>query len=249
VKIHVISDIHLEFGKFKHTPPECDAVILSGDIHPGVLGVMWALDTFGTTPVIYVPGNHEFYAKRRLEHHVGKMKTKAEGSNVHVLQNDAVVIDGVRFLGTTLWTDFNLYGNAPLATLQAQNKMNDYKQVLKDVGKPFSAHLSTVEHMVGLYFLREQLEMEFDGPNVVVTHHAPSEQSVPAQYANHPLNPAYASRLENFVSAYAPVLWTHGHIHSSSDYQIGDTRVICNPRGYVGHELNPTFDPNLVIEI
>lgn len=250
MRIHILDDIHLEFGKFKHRPPECDVVVLSGDIGVGNMAFPWIEQVFPNTPSIYVAGNHEHYG-RIIGDQYEAMKQRATESSapIHFLQNEAVVIDGVRFLGATLWTDFDLYGNAPVATVMAQQKMNDYTQVNKTRATQFSAHDSALEHMVSKQFLRDELEKGFDGKTVVVTHHAPSEESVPEKYLNNPLNAAYASRLENFVLAYEPVLWTHGHIHSSSDYMIGDTRVICNPRGYVGHELNPDFDPNLVIEI
>ncbi len=247
--IHALSDLHCEFGKFKHSPPECDVVILSGDTHPGVAGIMWAQDTFPDHPVIYIPGNHEWYGKRVFLRHIEKMREKAKGSNVHFLYNDTVEIDGVRFLGTTLWTDFNLYGNAPMHTVMAQMQMNDFKQILRRIGTPFTASDSALEHEVAKQFLSEEFAKPFDGKTVVVGHHAPSELSVGENFRGDNLTPAYASRLENFILDHNPVLWTHGHIHSSSDYMIGDTRVLCNPRGYVGEHLNPDFDPNLVIEI
>src|SRR5665213_3174302 len=129
MKIHLLDDVHLEFGRFKHTPPKCDVVILSGDIGVGLMGIEWAQETFDV-PVIYVAGNHEFYGKkRRFLSHQEKLRKKAAGSNVHVLQNEAVVIDGVRFLGTTLWTDFNLYGNQPLGIMTAQQTMSDFREI------------------------------------------------------------------------------------------------------------------------
>jgi 3',5'-cyclic AMP phosphodiesterase CpdA len=248
MKIHIISDIHLEFGKFRHSPPESDVVVLSGDIAVGLAGIEWAQKTFDC-PVVYVAGNHEFYSNRVLHEHYDKMRQKAAGTNVRFLQNEAAEIDGVRFLGCTLWTDFDLYGNSPVALVVAQQKVNDFQQVKLGYRKPFTSSDALVEHMVSRQFMRDEFEKGFPGKTVVCTHHAPSELSVHERYQNDKLTPAYASRLENFILTHDPVLWTHGHLHNSVDYEIGDTRVVCNPRGYVGHELNSDFDPELVIEI
>lgn len=258
MRLHVISDLHMEFGGMPrgHTPPECDAVVLAGDIATGVVGVMWAARyTSPEIPRIYVPGNHEFYGRRRYHRHLEKMKEKAaqmkaEGyGDVHVLNNDMVVIDGVRFLGATLWTDFNLFGTAHLSAMAAQREMNDYQQIEKVQQVRLTADDTRSFHLESRYFLNEQLRQPFDGKTVVVTHHAPSEQSSHPRYRGSPLNPSYASRLEGLICSYSPALWVHGHMHDNSDYMICDTRVVCNPRGYVGHELNPGFDPQLVLEV
>jgi Icc-related predicted phosphoesterase len=82
----------------------------------------------------------------------------------------------------------------------------------------------------------------------VVTHHAPSPQSVPSQFRNDPLNPAYASNLEPFIAECGAVLWIHGHIHHRADFTVGGTRVIANPRGYP-IEPHTGFDPSFVVEV
>ena len=254
MRIHLLSDLHFEHGEMPdYTPPACDLVILSGDVCPGVRGVIWAQETF-TTPVVYVPGNHEFYGKRKLFSHVRDMKEKAEGSNVHVLYNDRVDIDGVRFLGATMWTDFDLFNN-PVSQMIAQEKVNDYSfemrtaTILRDRGKPFTAMHARTEHFVTRNFLRDELEKPFDGKTVVVTHHAPSLQSVEERWLDDACTPAYASSMENYMFMGVD-LWTHGHTHNNSDYQIGDTRVLCNPRGYHNaSKLNEHFNPGLVIDL
>lgn len=257
-RIHVLSDLHLERAKFKdYTPPECDVVLLSGDIHAGVAGVMWALETF-RVPVVYPPGNHEFWGRVLLKH-VAEMKAKAEGSHVHVLYNDTVVIDGVRFIGSTLWTDFNLFNNPMSVTLadlgiKDFGKEDEYSPVrkpniLKSPRVRFTATDSHMEHMVARQFLTEQLATPYEGKTVVATHHAPSILSIAPMWRNDPLSPAFASRLEDLMLDYAPALWTHGHVHESFDYMMGETRVVCNPRGYLDHFPNREFDPALVITI
>lgn len=254
MKIHLLNDLHLEFsgGKFAgYVPPvDADVVVLAGDINPGVLGLMWAAETF-VVPVISLAGNHEFYGKRRLHKHYDKMHDKAAKLGIHFLQNESIVIDGVRFLVATLWTDFSLMGNQPLAMIEAQGTMNDYKLILQNNRNSATLMPSTVlhEHNVSMEFLTEELNKDFDGPTVVATHHAPSEQSCLPDFRGNPLNHCYATNLERFVEAFDIALWVHGHIHCSQDYMIGDTRVVCNPRGYEGHAENVNFDPNLLLEV
>lgn len=258
MKIHVLNDLHLEFsgGKFPgYTPPvDADVVVIAGDTHPGVLGLLWAAETFGSAqgmPVICIAGNHEFYHGRNLFRHYDKMRAKAVSLGIHFLQNDAVVIDGVRFLGGTLWTDFNLYGNSPLAMIDAQMAMNDFVTIRQGNTRREPLLPATVlnEHQKTLAFLIDKLNTDFDGKTVVVTHHAPSEQSSIPEFANDRLNPCYATNLEGLIHAYDIEVWLHGHTHCSKDYMIGDTRVVCNPRGYDNEAINPNFDPTLLLEV
>ena len=248
--IHPVSDIHLEFskGKFKYPVPQCDVVICAGDISPGVAGIMWAAETFDV-PIIYVAGNHEFYGKRFLAKHYEKMNNKAQELGVHFLQNSTCVIDGVRFVGCTLWTDFNLMGNQPLAMIQAQQTMNDYKQIHRDIKQPITAQDIWVEYTVSFNFLQDELAKPHDGPTVVVTHHAPSERSCEPKFSGHPHNSSYASNLDKFIEITQPALWVHGHVHDAQDYVIGQTQVIANPRGYASHDEQTGFDSNLIIQV
>lgn len=109
MKALILSDLHLEFAPFEPAPDlEFDVVILAGDIHsPAKRAVQWAADTFRGKSVVYLPGNHEYY-DGRLDTTLAEARRAADGSNVHVLDGDELVIDGVRFLGATLWTDFAL---------------------------------------------------------------------------------------------------------------------------------------------
>lgn len=257
MKIHPMSDLHLEHqgGKWRNYPgaPErTDVVVLAGDTHPGVLGLMWAAETFDVE-IVCVAGNHEFYSHRRLERHYDKMAEKAKELGIHFLQNEAVVIDGVRFVGGTLWTDFNLFVNQPLAMVTAAmpGMMNDYQQISQGDRKQTKLQPQTVlvEHEKTMEFLTDELSQEHDGPTVVVTHHAPSERSCLPEYRGDRDNVYYATALEGFVEIHNPALWVHGHIHQSRDYLIGETRVACNPRGYYPFAINPNFDVNLLLEV
>jgi predicted phosphohydrolase len=231
-----------------YTIPQCDVVILAGDIDVGFRGVTWADKTFGDIPTIYIAGNHEYYGGI-IPNVMNAMKAEAIGTNVHVLDNESIVINGVRFIGSTLWTDFDLMGQAPVHMLKAQMEMNDYRRIKISQRVALTANDTQEFHKIARAYLTEELFKPFEGPTVVVTHHLPSELSVPERFAGDSLNPAYASRLENLILDTNPNIWCHGHTHDNFDYMLGDTRIICNPRGYQGHELNPNFNPSFVIEV
>jgi len=260
MKLHLLSDLHLEFGTMDtdyNPPADADVILLPGDIGVGLGGIRWAKETFRLIPTIYVPGNHEYYGGKRFFSKLHrKMAEATEGTNVHVLQNESIVIDGTRFIGTTLWTDMNLNGNRPLMEIEAVTKMNDYKFIKRDPpeGQNWSNKnllpIHTIgAHEIALEYLMDELAKDHDGPTVVLTHHSPSELSCIPEYIRNPLNTFYASKLDAFVEQCGAALWVHGHVHQSKDYMIGETRVATNPRGYVGEELNPNFDPNLILEI
>ncbi|MBD2091864.1 metallophosphoesterase [Microcoleus sp. FACHB-1515] len=247
MKLHILSDLHLEFEAF--TPPvtNADAIVLAGDIHVGKKGVEWAKTHFSNKPVIYVLGNHEFYGKA-FPKHVIDLKKLAEGTNIHILENDRLTLDGITFLGCTLWTDFNLYGNPKVAGHQATQTMSDYRKirVSSDYRKLRSIDTAII-HNKSLQWLSSELSDQQNQPIVVITHHAPSSRSLPDNREDL-LNAAYASPLDCVVEQSQAALWVHGHLHQQQDYSIGKTRVLCNPRGYPD-ERNPHFIPNLVVEL
>ena len=127
MKIQILSDLHLEFTDW--VPPQLDVevTILAGDINIKGRGVDWALKYFNN-PVVYVPSNHEFYSSS-LGYTLKKMKEKAEGTNVHILQGEAIEVNGVQFVGATLWTNYRLSGNQPLAMFDAKQRLNDFRKI------------------------------------------------------------------------------------------------------------------------
>ena len=251
MKIRVLSDLHLEFFDWTPPPVEADVVVLAGDIHAGVLGIAWARRQFPAAPVIYVPGNHEFYSAR-LQDVLVALRKEARRLGVHLLDGDEFLVDGVRFLGATLWTDFALYGSTPAALdramTDAQFGMTDYRVIKygdKELLRP--EHAREI-HLEQVQWLETKLTEVFDGPTVVITHHLPHWQSIHPRFDGDRLNPGFASNLARLVRA--PVaLWIHGHTHESIDYVVNGTRVVCNPRGYLPMEPNPAFDPRLVVEV
>ena len=250
MRIHVLSDLHLEFMDF--TPPAvvCDVVILAGDINIGDKAIDWAVGHFSPTPVIYVLGNHEYYGKA-LPKLQDEMRRRCEGTNVHLLDDNALEIEGVVFLGSTLWTDFELFGGDPrLAGDHATRTLTDYRKIrVSPQFRKLRSIDTAVIHCRSRRWLSEAMALHANRRVVVVTHHAPSLLSIPDRYATDLLSAAYASRLDDIVRAGRPRLWIHGHIHDSMDYVIGETRVLCNPRGYIPSEPNPNFNPALVVEL
>lgn len=247
MKLHILNDLHIEFEDFEPPATNADVVILSGDIGVGMEGLHWAEKRFPHNPVIYIAGNHEFY-KHDIAL-INELKACAKPP-IHVLDDDQVIINGVRFLGCTLWTDFRLFGEADrfYAKKHAQRNMSDY-EVTKNEGKRFHPDDAQALHEASRQWLKAMLSMPFDGKTVVVTHHAPSSQSVAPRFARNLLTPSFASNLELLMDESRIALWCHGHMHESFDYEVYGTRVICNPRGYAPFALNRKFRPDLVVEI
>ncbi|WP_119157754.1 metallophosphoesterase [Caldimonas tepidiphila] len=250
MKLNILSDIHLEFGGLDHrAPPDCDAVILAGDIGVGYEAVRWAASCFKGTDVFYVPGNHELYGQDMDRFYAG-FATECENHGVHSLHNRKYETNGCRFIGATLWTDFNLYGEQCRSMREAARSMNDYGMIVEKNGAAaLSAARVLREHEHSLRLIEGWLSAPFDGKTIVVTHHAPSEWSADEEDGGDPMLCYYASSLEDLIRSFQPDLWIHGHLHHSNDYRIGRTRVISNPRGYVGHALNPDFEPDLVVQV
>ncbi|RUR67489.1 metallophosphoesterase [Variovorax guangxiensis] len=276
MKLLILSDLHLEFGVFNAPKIDYDVVILAGDIFvPGSKAMRWArrADTFGDTgSIVFVPGNHEFY-QGVFQTSLKEMALTAKACNVHLLAPGEVVIAGVRFLGCTLWTDFELpiqtkagpLVGAERAMRAAKVHLNDYSSIrwaevtapseAPAAAKPKKRRLTPEDtralHLSDRAWLAQKLAEPFAGPTVVVTHHAPHRNSLAPHYQSNWLSPAFVSELpDSFFEV--PSLWVHGHLHESHDYRVGDCRVVCNPRGYLQHGRDPEnkqFNPELVVEL
>lgn len=249
MKIHVLSDLHTDVADFAIPESDADVVVLAGDIGIGVHAVDWSAQATDK-PVVFVPGNHEYYREKRLDFPDRLRATAGNYSNVHLLMNSMTVIGGVRFLGTTLWTDMQLHGDRRSAINAAEWRLTDYKLIRTTPGyRKLRATDTCRWHDEAVLWLWEQFRQPFDGPTVVVTHHAPSARSLPEGFRLDILSAAYASHLDDLVAASGATLWIHGHIHTHADYRIDHTRVVCNPRGYDGIEPGKGFAPGFVVRI
>lgn len=248
MKIQIISDLHQEFGLSDLSFDNADVVVLAGDINLGTKGVDWIKTKIPDKPVIYVLGNHEYY-KGSYPKTLNKIKEASKNSNVNVLEDSFVDIENIRFHGATLWTDFSLFGSPMAYGSLCQNQMNDYKQIRRDPSYSKMRSIDTFKiHQFSRQWLKESLENSQGLKNIVVTHHAPSLQSVPEHFKKDPVTSAYASNLEYFISEYQPLYWVHGHIHTPMRYKIGETEIICNPHGYITEKYNG-YDKKLIIEV
>ncbi len=234
---------------------------MAGDIGKGAHGIKWAKRNFQDIPIIYVAGNHEFYGGDIAD--VKKIQDIAKKFNVHFLNNDSVVVNGVRFLGCTLWSNIEQWSLAKVK--KASSMMNDYKYIQAKYwwknrqnreqaakylnvadntllgNDQFHPVISYILHNESIAWLSEQLRKPFIGKTVVVTHHAPSFQSTERETSEKriALKASYASNLETFIAQFSDEidLWVHGHIHQAVNYQVHGVPIRSNPRGY------PVFNP------
>lgn len=264
MKMWIMSDLHVELTQGWDIPgpderPDFDVAIIAGDLMPAMeRGVKWLRDRFPDRVVIYSPGNHEGY-RGDIDRTVEKAREAARGTNVVVLQDEAVEIRGVKFIGTTLWTDFALAGDARAGMAAASETMNDYKKI-RHMGhrrrlRPIDV---LMRHQQSRAFIERELLASFPGKRVVISHHAPWPGGLPQGIGaeSDPASAAYASSaaMTDLIIRGRADVWVYGHTHRSDDSIVGRTRMISNAKGYgplPGQPLwdNPMFDPMLVVEI
>ena len=254
MRIQIVSDLHLEF----HNPlPPLAAgagvIVCAGDLAPiGTGAVIYAAEWWSGAHILYVPGNHEFYGTD-IDRGSERLADQCGALGITLLDPGAIEIDGVHFIGATLWTDFLLDGIAGEAGAHAAARgMSDFAgQILHKGGtRRFTSYASARRHAEERRFIEAELAAaQREGKAaVVITHHAPTPRSIAPRFHGHPMNPGFASNLEALIGRYEPRLWIHGHVHDSVDLTIGATRVLANPGGYDANE-NPTYDPALCIEL
>ena len=280
MKIQLASDLHLEFINFKpglsYTAsssrdflpkriiapvPGADVLVLAGDIADGAYACTLFADwpSEKRVPIILIAGNHEFYG-HPIDPIYAKLRQWAALNNVHFLENDSVVIEeGVRFLGTTLWTDYRLDLNRTQSQLMefCGRRLNDHLRI-RSGRHDFTPRDALARHEVARAWLTTELAKPFDGKTVVVSHHAPHPLSIHPRYIGDQLSAAFVSDLSDLMPGVD--LWLHGHVHDSFDYQVGLCRVVTNPAGYIINRRfaidpseyefeNRAFDRNLLVEI
>lgn len=253
MKLQVLSDLHLEMVKppYSWRIPEtaAEVVVLAGDIGVGLSGVNWAMREAERLQksAVYVPGNHEYYGERLSV--LEKMRDVARDSRVCVLDLEGVTLEGVRFLGLTLWTDYLAFGrdHRPDAMDKAARFLNDHRLINRPHG--FSPADALEHHERGRAWLETKLATKCDGPTVVVSHHAPSLVGTDVRFRKDYLTAAFVSDLEDLIEAYSPTLWIHGHTHHCAQYLVGRTQVTANQKGYPHEPATGHFDPRLVVDI
>ncbi len=190
--------------------------------------------------VIYIAGNHEFY-HGSFPASINHLREEcSKYTNIYFMENDCRTINGYTFIGSTLWTDMNR--GDPMTLHCIGDMMNDYRIVRNsDHGytKLRPAHTMN-HHRNSLDYIKHVVKEKSDENIIVVSHMAPTMLSIHERYRNSTLmNGGYASDLSEFILDHPQIkLWCHGHVHNSFDYMMGDTKVLCNPRGYHGHDMN-----------
>lgn len=263
MKINLVSDLHLNWGDLEL--PGGEILIMAGDVFDAAYFVSEKQEDIKSrylrfidkelskyTKVLYVMGNHEHYGYKL----VNTLPTlnKHLPSNVHLLENETIKIDDVTFFGATFWTDFDKRN--PVFMNAARRAMNDFHVIKNFSTTPYTTGKLTPEYTVDMHLNSKRALMDtFSLLNsqdklVVITHHAPSWLS--AVYRHDPLNHVYASSQEEFILDNPNIrAWVHGHMHNSSDYTIGTTRVLANPRGYFeyGDIENADFNPGFSFNV
>ena len=246
MRLHILSDLHLEFEDYTPERIKAEVVILAGDIHVGSKGIQWAKKHFPNQPVIYLLGNHEFYGQS-IQPLLEECRAETLGTNIHLLENDAVQIGELTFLGCTLWSNFGLWPKPAEAMAAAKDFMSDYKLIQTADGR-LQPNDTLNMHQASLAWLQVQLKKSQPEKTVIVTHHAPSGESIPPKYAGDILNGAFASDLKAVIKKCQVPLWIHGHTHHCVDYRIGETRIYSNQRGYPA-EREAAFNSKAIIDL
>ena len=267
MKIQIVSDLHLEFSDINiQNAGDTDVLILGGDIMVASKVLLPQSEygirfrdflkrvSFQFPHVVYVAGNHEFYDSGRFFDGIDQLR-EACGvhDNVYFLERDTKIINDIIFVGGTLWTDMNKFD--PLTMHAVRDMMNDYHAIRNDKNGfvPLKPADTVERHRLTRDYIKLVAQENKGEKIVVVGHHSPSYQSIHPRYSSdHLINGAYHSDLTDIMLDNPQIkLWTHGHTHHAFDYMIGETRVVCNPRGYHsgGYSEDTGWDPNKIFEI
>ncbi|CTQ47345.1 metallophosphoesterase [Roseibium aggregatum] len=237
---------------------DVDLVICAGDLCDQgdvVAGMQWLRHYSGrTAQIILVLGNHDYFGGS-IPGVLKEAREAADVLGIHLLENDSVVIGDVKFVGGTLWSDFNLSGDPvdqTYAMHHAKFAMEDFKGAIDvtefdgRMPKQFLPQDAVRIFEESVAYLDAELSRDFDGEVVVITHNAPHPDSIADHFRGDSLTPAFVSDLSDLIDRHRPTVWIHGHTHASVDYELeGGTRVVCNPRGFENDE----FDWSKIISV
>lgn len=267
MKLQLLSDLHLEVHpQLQITPaPGADLLVLAGDIGSYQPGSRIIEPDFGLTrfsprhgwpmPVLYVPGNHE-YDNADFDTVHARLRELCEALDILWLERESRVIEGVRFIGTTLWADFDALVE-PADTMtealrkrgKAMRAANFYleKAATLRSGEIFLADALREHSLTCQAWLRNALAQPFDGPTVAITHFAPTLASADPRYGLSPGTAGFCNSLDELLPS--ADFWLHGHLHHAFDYVKNGCRVVANPLGYMGKGEQEGFRPDLLIEV
>lgn len=216
-KLMIVSDLHLEFEYKDLDTLDADILVIAGDL------CLWTmdhvLDRFFSNikiPVVYVPGNHEYYN--------GSINDKYGHSNVFIINNTFVELDGIKFAGSTYWSNPSEYS-------------------FRQINDKFIRGLNIWDqHETDMQFMNSGFNAD-----VIVTHFSPSKRSVSSQYITSLLNDYFINESEDMVGKHGEQLWIHGHCHNNSEFRVNGVDIIANPKGY--YNENERYSPGLIVEV
>ena len=250
MRLWVVSDLHVNASPWQPAKvPEHDIMVVAGDVcdrADDAVTLLFMLSRRTRRRIILTPGNHDFGGVT-VEH---RFDDYVAGAVTVLAHGEVVVIDGVRFVGATLWSNWHLTDTEFASQSWAARAMPEYQNVrAPGGGKLWPVHTSD-QHDHHLAAIEAVLAQPFYGPTVVITHHAPSARSCRGASLDE-TDAAFASNLDHVILRHRPSLWVHGHIHKASDYHVGTTRVVCNPRGYQMSDFteDTCWDERFVVEI
>jgi predicted phosphodiesterase len=259
MKLRICSDLHLE-GDLSYKLPvmngeEDQILLLAGDIVPVKLFLEYGDEISFLHDVnerfksiIYIPGNHEYYGGD-IQTAVSLMQEQIEKEklyNIKFINNSVVDLEGVKLIASCLWTDME---RDPVSMMNYWSLMGDYHAIKNGTKGLRPAHIQR-EFMISEFFIKEELSKD----SIVITHHSPSYKGVARKFQGDVLNLFFHNKLDDLIYYREPKLWIHGHTHTPLDYTIGETRILCNPKGYSSQFKkdeyeNDQFDPFLVVEV
>lgn len=259
MKIALASDLHMEFRRdfplhrFQF-PGDSDVIVLAGDLSVGP----WAVDTVrgiadanSHATVLWVAGNHEFY-RTNIDDQIGAYrKAFANDPRVHFLENDRVELDGITFLGCTLWTDFSILGESEQAAAMdsVRHMLNDFILIGTAEGETYSPEAACERFQESHAFLERELQSADPAKTVVITHFCPGRETHNRKFPLNLTAAYFQANVVPLIDAFAPALWIYGHNHFNDDLTIGNTRVVSNQLGYPGEDCGEVFDLSKQVEI
>lgn len=257
MKLQVFSDLHVDVHPIKPISigQGVDVVVVAGDTCEGAVKAFEHLRRIVPIeiPIVMTLGNHEYY-RRFIPNELAFAHAHAPALNIHVLENATVTIggdNGIQFIGATLWTNYEAFGEAKKAAAMnaCASGMNDHRLIgwQKQPWRRFRPREAAIMHHQSAMYIEQALASSAADHCVVVSHHAVHWKSVDPMYADDLLTSGFFSDMTAPIEKHQPALWIHGHVHNSSDYRVGETRIICNPHGYGGE--NPAFNGKLVVQV
>ena len=255
--MQILNDLHIDYPGSLGIPALAhgvNVVIVAGDTCQGLARAISSLRSAYPSPteIVMVAGNHELWSRRlAFEEHFEEGHAAAELHGVHLLENKAVIIDGVRIAGAILWTDYELFGPdlREAAMRAAADQLLDHKRIKwrREPWARFRPAEARVLHHRSRSFFEQELEKPHSGPTVCISHHAMSMDAIAPAHQRSILSAAYASEMLPMIDRFRPDLIVSGHTHHSIDIKRGLTRIISNPAGYAGE--NRYFDASLVVDL